>query len=92
MTRGAAFCSTSAALWDGTDKLVWTLESAHPEPTLVRFDLAVDPDETTPLPLTEHPKLDALLALAAAVVEDSGENDTVDQSVTEALRAAGYLD
>ena len=92
MTRGAAFCSTSAALWDGTDKLVWSLESAQPEPTLVRFDLATDPGETNPLPLTEHPKLEALLALAAEVVADSGEDDTVDQSVTEALRAAGYLD
>jgi arylsulfatase A-like enzyme len=92
MTRGAAFCATSAALWDGDDKLVWTQDAGDDTPRLMRFNLAADPDEASPLPLTEHPRLDELLALAEAVKADAGEEDEVDQSVTEALRAAGYLE
>ena len=92
MTRGKAFCDTSAALWDGTDKLVWSQSASTPEPTLARFDLSVDPDEENPLPLTEHRSLAELMALVEAVKADAGEADEVDEAVTEALRAAGYLD
>ncbi|MFT5682391.1 MAG: hypothetical protein ACI8RZ_003309 [Myxococcota bacterium] len=92
MTRGEAFCSTSAALWDGSDKLVWTQDTREAEGRMMRFDLSVDPDETTPLPVAGHPRLDELLALVEAVKADAGEEDEVDQSVTEALRAAGYLE
>ena len=92
MTRGEAFCATSAALWDGNDKLIWTLEAKAVEPRIMRFDLSIDPDEETPLSAEGHPRLSELLELAAAVQADAGEEDEVDQSVTEALRAAGYLE
>lgn len=93
-TRGKAFCSTSAALWDGDDKLVWMHELSALEPTLMRFDLSVDPDETSPLPLTaDHPRYDELIALSKATIADSGsDQEEIDKSVIEALRAAGYLE
>ena len=84
---GRAFTETSAALWVGTEKLLWT------DGEVARYDLADDPQELRPLPADDHRALPHLLELAADVVasEEAGAGD-LDPELTELLKAAGYLE
>jgi len=83
--EGRAFTETSAAVWDGDDKLLWV------DGEVSRFDLAADPGELSPLSAEDHPALPTLLKLAEDVVASGGEGE-LDPELVEMLRAAGYLD
>ncbi|MFZ5477597.1 MAG: sulfatase-like hydrolase/transferase [Myxococcota bacterium] len=84
-TRKKFYCETSAALWEGDDKLLWT------DGRFARYDLAADPAEERPLPLDPDARA-RLDALAAAVVAARSGSDAMDPELLEALEAAGYLE
>lgn len=79
--------STSAAVWLGTEKLLWQ------DGVMSRFDLDADPAEANPLPLdAEHPLRPDLDALVARVQASSGAPVPMDPELIEQLQAAGYMD
>ncbi len=82
---GAAFTSTSAALWAGGEKLMWMDGEVLP------YDLASDPGELKPLPAEGHPLLPALLTLAGAAVASDGD-EAMDPAMRALLEAAGYVE
>jgi hypothetical protein len=82
---GAAFTSTSAALWAGGEKLLWM------DGEVRRYDLASDPGELKPLPAEGHPLLPALLTLAGAAVASDGD-EAMDPAMRALLEAAGYVE
>ncbi|TNE84862.1 MAG: hypothetical protein EP330_28065 [Deltaproteobacteria bacterium] len=79
---GAAYTETTAAMWDGSDKLLWI------DGESTRFDLMADPKETSPMPADEHPLYDELQRLGETARE-SGRGE-VDGDLGEALKAIGY--
>ncbi len=83
-------CSAArSALWREGIKLV--ADRGH----VTRFDLAADPKESSPLPADDHPAAGLLLAHCRALDEAYASRPTLDPemdaSLTEQLRALGYL-
>jgi hypothetical protein len=78
--------STSAALWSGSEKLVWIDGKA------VRYDLAEDPEEANPLPLGAHPLAPDLLAYVRSVRASQQRDAALSPELHQALRAMGYLE
>ncbi|MFO8070698.1 MAG: sulfatase-like hydrolase/transferase [Polyangia bacterium] len=92
-TANDAFCSTQAALWYGTEKLLYS------DGKLFRIDLERDPGEKRPARLKKkHPHRAELEQLSGRVVADDWEkrNKAADggtgDEIEEKLRALGYLD
>jgi arylsulfatase A-like enzyme len=86
MSNGRAFCNMSVAVRDGDQKLVWE------DRTVFAIDLASDPQERNRLPLPEDDPRRPELERLGQIVLDEAADDDVDPDVTEALRAAGYLE
>ena len=85
--NSAAFCSTSAAIWAGDEKVMWQDEDWWV------FDIKNDPMEAQPRPLPEdHPLRAALEALVERVKGDAGDEEDVDPDVMELLKAVGYAE
>ncbi len=84
---GAVGGSTSAALWTGTDKLVWQ------DNRWMSFDLTADPGELNPQEVSEDDPRRAVLGPFVDQVQASADRalDT-DPALIEALRAAGYVE
>ncbi len=85
-TPGKKFCSTSAAIWNGTEKLLFMDDKYY------KIDLATDPTETNLEPLTEHPRLGELKALAKRVLDDRHGDRMKNQEVLNQLKALGYME
>ncbi len=85
-TEQKAFCSTSAAIWHGDEKLLFMDDKYY------KINLAEDPGENNPIEIDEAPGLDELKKLAARVIS-SRPNKTkeLDTEALEQLRALGYL-
>jgi hypothetical protein len=78
--------STSAAVWAGSEKLVWSDGQA------VRYDLAADPEEANPLPVEKHPLALQLSAFVERVRTSSDRIATPSPELIETLRAVGYVE
>lgn len=78
-----------AARWRGRDKLI------ADRGRVIRFDLAADPGESVPLPADDDPAAPALLehcvALDRAYASRPTLDPELDASLTEQLKALGYL-
>lgn len=82
-TQGHAFGSASVARWSGLTKQMW-LDGKY-----LRFDLRADPGELRALVGDPEADFAALLQTLEANRMMTGMSDS---SVTEALRAAGYME
>jgi hypothetical protein len=80
---GVAFCKLQAAIWDGDQKLLWE------QGETLSFDLSLDPNEEAGTPTAAS---DALSKLARAGKQDGRDDKKMDITVTEMLKAAGYLE
>ncbi|MFT5587136.1 MAG: arylsulfatase A-like enzyme [Cognaticolwellia sp.] len=80
---GAAFCNLQAATWDGDQKLFWD------QGETTAFDLSQDPNEEAG---TTTAASDALSKLARDGKRDGRDDQKMDITVTEMLKAAGYLE
>jgi len=81
---GLVGASTSAGWWEGSSKWQWM------DGTLVRYDLAADPEELRPL--EPGPLPDGFSEWVAAVRRSGIREGGMDPDLAEALKAAGYLD
>ncbi len=84
--EGLAFCSTSAALWQGEERLSW-----------IDGELGLAPIEGGDVGLVEplpegHRRGRAIRKLGERALLDTRDDHAVDRSVTEHLEALGYLD
>lgn len=80
---GVAFCNLQAATWEGDQKLLWE------EGQVTAFDLASDPLEQKGSAVEASAELSAL---AKSGKRDERDDQKTDITVTEMLRAAGYLE
>ncbi|MBT3222783.1 MAG: sulfatase-like hydrolase/transferase [Proteobacteria bacterium] len=85
LTETNAFCATSAAIWNGGEKLLWMDEERW------RIDLGREGEEVLE-PLGEHPLSKPLDELADRVQQDARDDGDADQDVMELLRAVGYIE
>ncbi len=85
-TNGKAFCSISAALWEGQEKLLFMDEKYY------RIDLTRNPGETDLKEIDHHPRLAELKDIARRMVAQKRDDKTPDFEVMEKLRALGYMD
>mgnify|MGYP002640193541 CR=1 FL=1 len=83
---GLAFCSTSAALWEGDERLLWR-DGVTSRGKVVGAEV-----KPAGGPFEEHPSAARLSQLAERVHRDTRDDHQVDQHVTELLEALGYLD
>ena len=80
---GQAFCNLQAAIWEGDQKLIWD------EGEVKSYDLSQDPQE---LRGSAAATTDELSALAKSGKRDERDDSKTDGTVTEMLKAAGYLE
>lgn len=80
---GAAFCNLQAAIWEGDEKLIWD------EGQVTAYDLSTDPNE---LQGSAAATTDELAKLAKSGKRDGRDDSKTDITVTEMLKAAGYLE
>jgi hypothetical protein len=78
--------STSAALWNGSEKLVWS------DGRTARYDLERDQGELNPLILGDHPLASELTALADRVLASRRRATDGSRELDEVLRALGYVE
>lgn len=77
--------STSAAIWQGSQKLLWM------DGTVQVFDLSQDPGEERPVTVDEHALSGEMDTLVTRVLESGGTAATMTPEMIEALRAVGYV-
>lgn len=80
---GKAFCGLQAAIWEGDQKLLWD------EGLVTAYDLSQDPQERRG---TAAATTDELSRLAKSGKRDERDDSKTDITVTEMLKAAGYLE
>ena len=77
--------STSAAIWQGNQKLLWM------DGTVQVFDLSQDPGEERPVTVDEPALSGEMDTLVTRVLESGGTAATMTPEMIEALRAVGYV-
>lgn len=84
-TAGNYGCGLEAALWDGTDKIVYRDEA------YVKFDLSADPGEGSPIALSEEDELRLELeSIVGKAIKD--QSDGKKTPVLEMVKEAGFVD
>ena len=83
---GAIGGATSVAVWSGDEKLLWT------DGELRAYDLAADPGEADPRPVSDaHPLREALDPQVTRALAAGGQGSAMTPELIEALRAVGYV-
>ena len=86
-TGGKAFCSTSAAIWNGDKEKLLFMDDKY-----YTINLKKDPAEASPTPISAHKLLGDLKSIAKRVVKDRPDTaKEIDTEAVEQLRALGYL-
>ncbi|MEE8508601.1 MAG: sulfatase [Myxococcota bacterium] len=84
-SRGRVGGSISAALWSGSEKLLWM------DGETARYDLESDPEELNPLAADGSPLIAELEALVDRMRSSVRRGGALSDELIEALRAAGYV-